>query len=131
MTTRQPNPETFAALTAARARIFSQIQAERGKQQAKWGPCQQLPDVPSRQYRQGMSVFTHHQVPRASEARQACQDAARVRECAWSHVLLEEVFEALEEAEAGNIEALKEELTQCAAVISQWLEDIELREQGK
>ena len=42
-------------------------------------------------------------------------------------ILLEEVYEALTEAAAGDLDKLEEELIQSAAVIAAWIYDIRRR----
>jgi hypothetical protein len=43
----------------------------------------------------------------------------------WTGILLEEIYEALSEA---NATALRTELVQCGAVIAAWIEDLDQRE---
>ena len=87
-------------------------------------------DLPPRNYIQ-TNDETGLTEAQAKQAQWWEQEASKTKESTWTHVMLEEFAEVLEEAENGNTEALKKELVQCCAVLVQWLEDIELREQGK
>ena len=115
----------------SRERILKAISDERERQIKKWGPCQRLRDVPTARFKQGLSTFEFFGLPHAKQAQWWCGEASKTKESTWTHVMLEEFAEVLEEAENGNTEALKKELVQCCAVLVRWLEDIELREQGK
>lgn len=57
--------------------------------------------------------------------RQKCQRAFAEGEGTWGHVLLEEVFEAMAEADPAR---LRTELIQVAAVCAAWVADIDSRE---
>jgi len=103
-------------------KVFDDIEAERDRQDAKWG-VQSHPDN---------SPFEDSLVrdlPPASAAQQQCDQEARIGSVSWSTVLLEEVLEALEDSSAGaNTGTLREELIQVAAVAAAWVEDIDRRE---
>lgn len=45
----------------------------------------------------------------------------------WSDILIEEVFEALVDAENNNVTDLRKELVQVAAVCISWIEDLDTR----
>lgn len=66
--------------------------------------------------------------PTAQEAKDLCDGIVSGEVpgvLTWTDIFLEEVLEAREEAENGNMEALKEELIQCAAVALSWVQSIE------
>lgn len=116
---------------AMRFAILTKIADERERQIAKWGECQRLNDSPTRMDRQGLSSFEFFGLPSEGEERSSEQAAANLGRSTWVHVLLEEFCEAIAEADDGNELKLEKELVQCAAVIVQWLEDIELRRQER
>lgn len=60
-------------------------------------------------------------------ARAECDRAFAEGEGSWSHILTEEVAEALEEAQFNNERFLREELIQIAAVCLGWVEAIDAR----
>jgi hypothetical protein len=91
------------------------IDTERQAQLAKWGE-QHHPD--------GTGLHPARQKQLADEARALCQRAAREGFLTWSHILMEEVREAMAEE---NPAALRTELVQCAAVIQAWLWDLDSR----
>jgi hypothetical protein len=63
----------------------------------------------------------------ASHARKAYDDAARDGTLTWMHILAEEIAEAREEASHSNVDALRKELVQVAAVAVSWIEAIDWR----
>ena len=62
-----------------------------------------------------------------SSARANCQAAFRRGNGSWAHILHEEFGEAIDEARAGNADALREELIQVAAMCIAWVEAIDGR----
>lgn len=93
-------------------RVFADITAERARQDAKWG-VQRHDDGTSREY-----------VNAANHWKGVVDEDADDGESKWAHILLEEVFEALAETDPAKLRA---ELVQSAAVIVNWLEDIDSR----
>lgn len=61
----------------------------------------------------------------ADMAKTICDAKARAGLVSWTDIFLEEVFEAIEEAKAGDLEKLRTELIQCAAVAVSWAESID------
>ncbi|HEY2101457.1 MAG TPA: hypothetical protein VGH72_33675 [Pseudonocardia sp.] len=59
------------------------------------------------------------------DARNVCESAAQRGKLTWRHILTEEVFEGL--AEAQGTEELRGELIQAAAVVLSWVRDLDLR----
>lgn len=90
------------------------VYAERLAQDRKWGPGQSHPDGT------GNPVFKMQ----ADIARDAADTAARDGNITWRHILREEFFEALAES---DIDRLREELVQVAAVAVSWIEDLDRR----
>jgi hypothetical protein len=90
-----------------------EVDAERQRQLAKWGD-QHHPDGT------GLPVYQHA----ANRYRDQADRNAASGVLAWRDVLLEEVYEALAEADP---KALRTELVQCAAVIQAWIADIDSR----
>lgn len=88
--------------------IYLHLEAERLKQDAKWGE-QNHPDGTGSASQQ---IF-------AIDARLACERAARNGTLTWAHILGEEVCEAFAEDDPSRLHA---ELVQVAAVAIEWLE---------
>lgn len=88
--------------------------AEMSRQVAKWG--QQ--DHPS---------FTLQTLntPDSELAKLVCDNKSRFGCVSWTDIFLEEVYEAVDEAKAGNLDKLRTELIQCAAVALSWVESID------
>jgi hypothetical protein len=102
--------------TTPGVRAFAEeIDAERQRQLAKFGD-QHHPD--------GTGLHPARQKQLADEARSLCQRAAREGFLAWSHILMEEVREAMAEEDPA---ALRMELMQVAAVCAAWIADIDSR----
>lgn len=88
------------------------VDAERQRQLVKWGE-QHHPD--------GTGPSNARE---ADRWRDACQAAAARGDVTWSHILLEEVYEALAESDPVK---LRTELIQTAAVIAAWVSDLDRR----
>lgn len=118
--------------------VMREILAERERQDAKWGEQNHLDGTgPNSQPLRGISdlyvvaakeQFTGEEY--ADElsvvARQECKSRGKLPTLpdTWTAILLEEVFEALAESE---LDALRTELIQVAAVALQWVEAIDRR----
>ena len=123
-------------MSAAREKILGEITAERVRQDAKWGE-QNHPDVdrvltgrPTGCRVERMAM--EYNIPSANSAREACDVAARIGQCTWAHILVEEIAEAVEAATLaqlgqGPLAALRKELVQVAAVAVSWIEAIDRR----
>lgn len=95
--------------------LSAPVSAERRRQDSKWGE-------------QNHENFTLHHArhfPDADIARERCEMAFADGKGSWSHVLMEEVAEAIDEAKAGDLDALTTELVQVEAVARAWREAIE------
>ncbi|MGP3684118.1 hypothetical protein ACTVZO_05290 [Streptomyces sp. IBSNAI002] len=99
--------------TPGLARFAEELDAERGRQLAKFGD-QRHPDGTGGPVMQA----------RAQEARNQCQFLAKHGGPDWRAILLEEVYEALAESDPP---ALRAELVQVAAVCAAWLSDLDRR----
>lgn len=104
------------------ARVLAEVQAERERQDAKWG---------EQNHRDGTGPRTAaivgmlcHADQAAHYARLACQAAAEEGETTWRLVLAEEVLEALAESDPARLRA---ELVQVAAVAVAWAAAIDRR----
>ncbi|MFF1544141.1 NUDIX hydrolase [Streptomyces sp. NPDC058291] len=95
------------------APILAEVQAERDRQDAKWGE-QNHPD----------GTGSVHQREAAGLARMECEDAFAAGYGTWCHVLFEEVREALAESDPAKLRA---ELVQVAAVATAWIAAIDRR----
>lgn len=110
------------------ARVLAEIETERLLQVEKWGE-QHHPDGTGPQVPFTAGVAYMHEL--AARARRATKAAAgeiaglkNHGPLTWRHILLEEVFEALAEADPFN---LRTELIQVGAVAVAWAEAIDLR----
>lgn len=63
--------------------------------------------------------------PTARSAQNICDVKSKNGKLAWNDILVEECLEAFEEAKKGDIEALRKELIQVAAVCCSWIDDID------
>lgn len=98
--------------------VLDEVSRERLSQDAKWG-IQDHPDIPK-------GCKTPHlffDIPTADAARLFCQDAFRRGTGSYAHIFLEEVSEAIEDADTP--EKLRAELIQVAAVCVAWVEKID------
>lgn len=100
--------------TPAQYRIINDVLGERARQDAKWG-LQHHPN--------GTSSNADARC-RADDARTDCQIVAENGEVTWRHIATEEFFEALAETDPA---ALRAELVQVAAVVFNWIEDLDSR----
>lgn len=101
------------------AQFAADVDAERGRQLARWGD-QRHPDGtgPDGTW-MGMSFAES-----AKAIRCAVDDLASRGETPWAGILLEEVFEALAESDRPRLRA---ELVQVAAVCAAWISDLDRR----
>lgn len=119
-----------------RRSILDEIDAERVRQDAKWGE-QSHPDVDRvlTDRSGGCSVLRmaeEYGIPHPTRAKAECDGAARIGQCTWTHILVEEIAEAVEAATLaqlgkGPLAALRRELVQVAAVAVSWIEAIDRR----
>ncbi len=127
--------------------IYADIASERERQDDKWGEQNHpnvdriLIDRPSVTDKNGRTwsggctpqrMAEHYEIPTAGRAKFLCQNAADFGVCTWSHILIEEVAEAIEAAtmhgmlpHAETLGALRDELIQVAAVAVQWVEKLD------
>lgn len=98
----------------SRLSILGDIDHERDRQDAKFGPVHNLPDGTSRQ---DWGVIE-------AAAKAICDAASRDGKVTWRDILMEEVAEAFA---ADDPQHLREELVQVAAVAVKWIEAIDRR----
>lgn len=107
---------------------IADIRAERARQDEKWGeqnhPDGTGPTVYPLLIDVGMDVEVLPADHLAEAFTFATDRNAKQRTVTWRDILLEEVFEALAE---DDLEKLRTELIQVAAVASQWAEAIDRR----
>ena len=96
--------------------VLVQVAAERLRQDERWGE-QNHPDGTGTARSVVADVAADH-------ARNACEVAFATGNGTWRHILLEEVYEALAEADPQK---LRTELIQVAAVATAWVEAIDRR----
>lgn len=66
--------------------------------------------------------------PTASCAKSVCDSKASRGEVSWNDIFIEECLEAAEEAKKGDVQALRKELIQVAAVCCSWIDDIDQKQ---
>lgn len=93
----------------SRAMVFNSVNAERDRQEAKWG-SQSWDNGTTEDYRWIADAY-----------RDNCEAAFKAGELTWHDILLEEVFEAMGEEDVDRLEM---ELVQAIAVAVNWIEDI-------
>jgi hypothetical protein len=106
--------------------IAVEVLFERDRQDAKWGE-QNHPDGTGPQTRPLSGVVygdADQAVRLAARAQFATDDRAAIGKVTWTNILLEEVFEAIAEADPTR---LRTELIQVAAVAQQWAEALDRR----
>lgn len=113
--------------------VLAEVNAERVRQDAKWGE-QNHPDVDphmAEEYTPAIVAHTVYGIPAADTAKRLCDEAAKAGECTWAHILVEEVAEAVDAAcqvqKGVDIDALRNEILQVAAVAVSWVEAIDRR----
>ena len=128
MTTSQAQAGIWGPMSATDD-VLTEVAAERLRQDARWGE-QNHPDGTSRSLAiEIISALPEsngfaHTLP-SERARRLNQEAIQAGRLTWALILLEEVLEALEER---DVERLREELIQVAAVCVSWVECISRRE---
>ena len=112
------------------AEVMMEVAAERTRQDAKWGE-QNHPNgtggktTPVAEIVRGRAnaiVNRHYALGLALQAKSATDRHAKEGTLTFADILLEEVFEALAEADPAKLRA---ELVQVAAVAAQWVEAID------
>lgn len=101
--------------------VLADVEQERARQDHKWGPVQDHPNI-----HPGWTNFNYG-IPRADQAKRDTDSRAALGHVTYTDILIEEVAEAIEEAAAGNADALREELIQVAAVAVKWVELLDMR----
>lgn len=96
--------------------VLVDVAKERQRQREKWG-LQSHPDVSESE------AFVIDEL----EAKMLCIEARQKGMLSWTHILGEEVAEAISEAMAGRTDLLREKLVQLAAVCCAWIEAIDRR----
>lgn len=109
------NDALVAVLAGLIGDIMTEIVAEADRAVDKHGPQLMLPDF----------SVNGHQIISADRARTTTDVAHERDTLSWGDVLLEEVAEAFEET--SDVDALRTELVQCAAVVLRWIISIDVR----
>lgn len=110
-----------------RAGIFAEIDAERRRQDVKWGPVRRQPDVDpvlAARGAPGQRICEEHEIPSEARAKFLCQNAERRGECSFTAIVVEELSEAVEKY--SDIPAMRVELIQLAASVVKWIEAVGL-----
>lgn len=104
-----------------RMMLLNRVAQEMERQVAKWG-------TQNHASAHGYDVLDSVAHPTAQDAKDLCDGivyGAIGGVLSWTDIFLEEVLEAREEAMLGDMDKLKEELIQCAAVALSWVQSIE------
>ena len=102
--------------------ILSSILREREKQDSKWGEQNHPSVIPRGTQPVLCGILQAHYDELRDERRHECQEAAAAGLCTWTHIALEELWEAI----ACRTDAeRREELIQLAAVVVAWIECID------
>lgn len=114
-----------------RQAIYALIEEERLRQDARWGE-QNHPDVDRvlTDRKGGCTserMAEEYGIPTPTRAKAECDAAARVGQCTWAHILVEEVAELVEAATLaqqgqGPESDVDAELVQTIAVLVAWRE---------
>lgn len=113
--------------TEPRRAIFAEIDDERRRQDAKWGPVTRAYDVDPVLAARGaspMRIAAEHEIPTEARAKQLCDLAAKQGVCTYTHIVVEELAEAV--AAHADKEAMRSELVQLAASVVKWIEGVDL-----
>lgn len=129
--------ETHAVLPGAAPRhqvrmmrALGAVADERVRQHNLWDQ-QDHPDLPPGLAGQNRAdVFRYLGIELPEVLRNDVDGHAEVGESNWSLIALEEVAEAIDAAWLGDVDALRTELVQAAAVLVQWVEAIDRRTAG-
>lgn len=104
--------------------VVAEVRQEMDRQLVKWG----VQDHPSYTFGDAIGDIVDARMynpPSADFAKDVYERKAAAGLQSWNDILLEEVMEARDEADADNISALREELIQVAAVACSWVESID------
>lgn len=109
--------------------IYDEIQAERHRQDAKWGKPSHPSVDDALMHRPGgctpQRMAEEYEIPSATRAKFICQNNARWNKSTWTDITVEELAEAVEAATEGDYDNLRVELIQATAVLVQWIEDLD------
>lgn len=106
--------------TSNGAAILQEIGIERERQDAKWGE-QNHPIIPDNSRRMSLKFYQQE----TSFWKNMCDTDSKQGSTNWEAILLEEVYEALEQAALGNQANLREELVQVAGVVVAMIESLD------
>lgn len=102
-----------------REHALAEVGREMERQIEKWG----VQEHPSYKHADVLALKSDYITTERAKA--LCDMRLNAGECSWQDILNEEVLEARDEAIAGDIVALREELIQIAAVALSWVGSID------
>lgn len=106
------------------SQVLKRVFNERKRQEEKWGPTSYpFFSVPGTQEINPLNVQLHLGIPSAQQARDLMEEALKKGKLSYSHILLEELAEAMEETH--DLNKLEEELIQVTAVLVASIEDLQ------
>lgn len=98
--------------------VLVEVGDEMDRQLQKWGPQNHASYTPC------IASEYNGQID-ADSARMVCDSKAAAGNVSWTDIFLEEVFEAVDEAQQGDLINLRKELVQVAAVACSWIQSID------
>lgn len=105
--------------------IADEIIAERDKQDKKWGE-QNHPSIKEHFLENPTytisEIAAEYKIPDVEEAKKICDLMAKLKECTWADIAIEEMCEAICTTDEKH---RREELIQLAAVVMAWIECID------
>ncbi len=104
--------------------VYDEIQAERERQDAKWGE-QNHPIVQYEGQGADEECFAHYALPTEEVAKRQCDSRNFMKTLSWPDIVTEEYCEAITKLASGDTVGGREELVQLAAVVHQWIECID------
>lgn len=105
--------------------VLKEVLAERERQDSRWGQQNHPVTIDRPHLDCSRSYFRHQYTNRANELKRLNSDDNTYGTLGWDHILLEEVYEALAEA---NPRKVREELIQVAAVAVAAIESLDRNE---
>lgn len=106
--------------------VFREVMSEQVRQYVKWGE-QNHPSVDVMLHQQGRiyeRMSEHYEVPTQQRAKFLCDKAAKDGDVTYSHIIIEELCEAINSVDDSE---RRIELIQLAACVVQWIQAIDRR----
>lgn len=124
--TREDQVKYITGMTSHSVNVFEEVLLEQVNQYMKWGE-QNHPSVDVMLSQQGRiyeRMSEHYEVPTQQRAKFLCDKAAKDGDLTYSHVIIEELCEAINSVDDSE---RRIELIQLAACVVQWIQAIDRR----